>query len=88
VAQPLFELGFAKRPAEELYDLSQDPGQTNNVAGQPEYAVLKKHLSWTLTQELNAAEDPRMFGQADVFDQYPYYVGYGVEKVGPKSEEK
>ncbi len=30
-----FELNFGKRPAEELYDLTRDPDQTRNVAGEP-----------------------------------------------------
>ena len=30
----LYELSFGKRPADELYDLSKDPHQLNNVAGE------------------------------------------------------
>ena len=33
-----FQLVFAKRPAEELYDLTKDPGQVRNVAADPAYA--------------------------------------------------
>jgi N-sulfoglucosamine sulfohydrolase len=34
----------AQRKAEELYDLSKDPNQLNNLAGNPEYAaILKQH---------------------------------------------
>jgi hypothetical protein len=40
----LFELGFGKRPAEELYDLRKDPGELNNVADKPEYAMVKRRL--------------------------------------------
>src|SRR5262249_48595920 len=32
--QKFFELCFAKRPTEELYDLRNDPHQLNNLAGQ------------------------------------------------------
>jgi hypothetical protein len=42
--QQFFQLCFAKRPAEELYDLSKDPHQINNVAGHPEYAAAQKQL--------------------------------------------
>jgi len=71
----LFELAFAKRPAEELYDLQKDPGQLNNVAGKPEYARVKEKLAATLMDELKATKDPRVLGKGDMFDQYPYYGG-------------
>jgi len=41
----LYDLAFAKRPAEELYDLEKDPDQLNNVAGDPAYADVKKRLA-------------------------------------------
>ncbi|MHC4506208.1 MAG: sulfatase family protein, partial [Planctomycetota bacterium] len=41
----LFELGFGKRPAEELYDLAKDPDQLVNVAARREYAAAKKKLA-------------------------------------------
>jgi len=69
----LFELGFGKRPAEELYDLAMDPDQLDNVAGKVEYAQVKKKLADALMAELKATKDPRVLGKGDVFDQYPYY---------------
>ena len=39
-----YELCFAKRPAEELYNLKSDPGQLNNVATDPRYADQIVHL--------------------------------------------
>jgi uncharacterized sulfatase len=71
----LFELAFAKRPAEELYDLRKDRAQLDNVAEAPEYAKVKKELSAVLMAELRATNDPRVLGKGDVFDQYPYYGG-------------
>jgi len=71
----LFELAFAKRPAEELYDLKKDPGQLNNVAGESEYFEIKNKLLAALMVELTATKDPRIVGGADIFDQYPYYGG-------------
>ena len=38
------ELAFAKRPAEELYDLAADPGQIVNVAEDKKYAEVRKKL--------------------------------------------
>ena len=69
----LFELGFGKRPAEELYDLRNDPGELNNVADEPEYAKVKKKLAATLMAELKATNDPRVIGGADAFDKYRFY---------------
>ena len=69
----LFELGFGKRPAEELYDLAKDPGQLKNVADKPEYARTKKRLADFLMARLRATKDPRVLGKGDVFDDYPYY---------------
>ena len=71
----LFELGFGKRPAEELYDLRKDPDQLSNVAGKPEYAKEKSILAAALMAELKATKDPRVLGKGDAFDRYPYYGG-------------
>jgi len=71
----LFELAFGKRPAEELYDLSADPGQLNNVADRPEHAEVKAKLAKALMAELKATKDPRALGTGDVFDSYPYGSG-------------
>jgi N-sulfoglucosamine sulfohydrolase len=71
----LFELAFEKRPAEELYDLHEDPDQLNNVAALPEYAKVKNKLAAALMAELKATKDPRILGKGDVFDTYSYYGG-------------
>ena len=43
--QELFELAFEKRPAEELYDLRQDPHQLTNVADRRAYARTRAKLA-------------------------------------------
>jgi len=83
----LFELAFGKRPAEELYDLRKDPDQLNNVAGESEYAMIKSRLAADLLTELKATRDPRVLGQGDVFDKYPYYGG-GVKGISQKPTPK
>ena len=70
-----FELAFAKRPAEELYDLSTDPNQLNNVATLEEYAKQKSQLSKQLMAELKRTADPRIAEGGEKFDRYPYYGG-------------
>jgi len=68
--KPLFDLGFGKRPAEELYDLKKDPDQLVNVADKPEHARTMKNLADRMTAELAATKDPRILGGADKFDTW------------------
>jgi uncharacterized sulfatase len=67
-----YDLAFGKRPAEELYDLSKDPDQVNNVAADPAYAGQKKELADRLRQLLTAAGDPRVTGDGQTFDLPPF----------------
>ena len=71
----LFELAFAKRPQEELYDLRVDPGQLQNVAGDSTYSQIRNDLSDRLMEELSSTDDPRLHQQEPLFDVYPYYGG-------------
>ncbi len=71
----MYDLCFAKRPAVELYDLSKDPGQINNVAKDAKYAKVKADLAAQLEAELKASGDPRAHGKGDVFDKFPYLGG-------------
>lgn len=69
---PFFALAFAKRPAEELYVLADDPGQTRNVADRPEHAEAKAALRAQLDAWMVETADPRVDPASDVFDRYPY----------------
>ena len=71
----LFELAFAKRPGEELYDLRNDPDQLHNVAADPAYTQVKKELWNRLMGILQETGDPRVRGQGDLFDLQPYTGG-------------
>jgi len=73
--KPLFELAFAKRPAEELYDLRHDPDQLHKVANDPRYTGAKARLAESLVSELKATRDPRVLGMGGSFDGYPYCWG-------------
>ena len=64
------DFAWNKRPAEELYDLSKDPFQMNNLAGNPEYETVRKNLRAELMGELKANKDPRLTN--DAFDSPPY----------------
>ncbi len=70
-----YQLSFGKRPAEELYVVADDPDQVINVAGQPEYAKVKKELSTRLSAALVKLEDPRETSAEVQFDAYPYIGG-------------
>ncbi len=68
-----FELAFAKRPAEELYDLRKDPHQTVNVAGRREYAAMQRRLRRQLEAWMKQTGDPRATVDDDRWDRYPYF---------------
>ncbi|MBN1482591.1 heparan N-sulfatase [candidate division KSB1 bacterium] len=70
----LLDLAVAKRPAEELYDLKNDPNEINNVAQEPAFAEVKKRLADTLMKKLKASGDPRVFGRGDTWDYFEYYA--------------
>ncbi len=76
-----YDYAFAKRPADELYDLRTDPEQTKNVAGETAYEEIKKELSARLHKILTEAKDPRVLGDGSTFDKTPYA---GNEPVGTK----
>ena len=69
----LFQLAFAKRPPEELYDLSKDPHQIVNVADRSEYAAAKKKLRASLDRWQTDTKDPRAASDDDPWDRYPYF---------------
>ncbi|WP_372894386.1 sulfatase [Stieleria sp.] len=66
-----FELSFGKRPVEELYDMTSDPGCVNNLAPLAAYAEIKRDLSEQMERELTAQGDPRILGKGEIFDFYP-----------------
>jgi N-sulfoglucosamine sulfohydrolase len=62
LVKKLFQLAFGKRPAEELYDLQEDPGQLNNVVDLPEYTERKRKLVAIFEREFTARYDPAALG--------------------------
>lgn len=73
--QRLFDLAFAKRPGDELYDLTSDPDQLQNVASDTAYAGIKLELWNRLMRVLHDTGDPRVRGQGQLFDMQPYTGG-------------
>jgi N-sulfoglucosamine sulfohydrolase len=67
-----WQWSFGKRPQEELFDIAEDPLCMTNLAASPAHAKTMESLRRQLFDELKAQQDPRMFGQGEVFDKYEY----------------
>lgn len=67
-----WKLSFGMRKEEELYNISKDPECMNNLAGDAGYNALKRRLNEQLYNELLQQDDPRMYGNGDIFDKYSY----------------
>jgi N-sulfoglucosamine sulfohydrolase len=67
-----YDIAFARRPAEELYDLIKDPHQLKNVAADPAYAKDRARLAAQLMKILTDAGDPRVTGDGKTFERPPF----------------
>ena len=68
----LYDYAFGKRPKEELFILSSDPDQMNNVADVPENRELKQRLHDQLLAELKRLGDPRVTGDGKTYERPPF----------------
>ncbi len=66
-----WQLNFGMRPAVELYHLQDDPEAIRNLAGETEQGEVAVRLEAELRARLEEQGDPRMFGEGNVFDEYP-----------------
>ncbi len=64
---------FAKRPAEELYDLRTDPQQVTNLAADANQAETLKQLRARVDTWMQQTNDPRVDPTNDDWDKFPYY---------------
>lgn len=71
--EKLFNLAFGKRPAEELYDLRNDPYQMENVAEKADYNQTKDMLSEKLNTYLKSTNDPRVVGGEMAWEGAKYF---------------
>ncbi|VGO15758.1 Choline-sulfatase [Pontiella desulfatans] len=84
-----YEMSFGKRPEEELYQIQKDPDCMVNLAGNPEYAALKKQLRDRMEKKLTAQGDPRTLGNGAIFDAYPYGgKPFGYKTGNPAANKK
>jgi N-sulfoglucosamine sulfohydrolase len=82
-----YDIAFARRPAEELYDLIKDPHQLKNVAADPAYAKDRARLQAQLMKNLTDAGDPRVTGDGKIFERPPFTNPSPQEKQRrPKSQ--
>ncbi|MCC7173757.1 MAG: hypothetical protein IT159_01055, partial [Bryobacterales bacterium] len=66
------DLVFGKRPAEELYDVREDPGQVRNLASDPKRRAVREELSRRVDEWMRATGDPRASGPTSSWDAAPY----------------
>ncbi len=71
--KPMFDLAFAKRPEEELFDVANDPDQLHNLANDPKFAKIKKDLSEKMIAHLKKTNDPRETGGKIIWDSTDYF---------------
>ena len=72
LSKEFWDLNFGKRIEEEFYNIVTDPDCINNLAGNAGLSSLKQKLREQLEIELKEQADPRILGNGDIFDNYPY----------------
>ena len=68
----LYQIGFGKRPEEELYDVRKDPHHMDNLTGKPKFEDVRWELSGRLLAELENNGDPRVTEPDCRFDRLPF----------------
>ena len=79
VIQDYIRLCWAKRPAEELYNIQADPYCIRNLIADPQHTAKAKVLSERLVGMLTKQEDPRVIGD-DHYDELEYFKSGWKEK--------
>jgi len=65
------QLAVAKRPAEEMFDIRNDPGCLHNLADDPAHIEITGNLRAQLLSHLQRTGDERVSGNGDVWETYP-----------------
>ncbi len=68
-----FDLAVAKRPMEELYDITKDPGCLNNLADLSDCQGILIEFRNHLHHNLVKTGDPRVHGYGAIWDSYERY---------------
>lgn len=75
-----------RRPAEELYDLENDPFEMTNLAAEPKFAVIKTRLGVELDAWMTQQGDKGMETELKAPSRQPRNLG--KEDASPKPEKK
>jgi N-sulfoglucosamine sulfohydrolase len=67
-----WDQSFGLRPEEELYDILKDRDCLINLVKNKEYLKKKEALKKELFEKLKEQKDPRVMGNGDIFDNYPF----------------
>ncbi|MCC6264348.1 MAG: heparan N-sulfatase, partial [Bryobacterales bacterium] len=70
-----YRLSFGKRPAEELYRVSEDSECLKNLAEDLAFAQTKRELQERMNRLLREEGDPRALGQEEYFETIRYVSG-------------
>lgn len=81
------QLAIEHRPAEELYDLREDPHQLNNVAAIETYAGVRRELRARVERWMRETKDPRVDPGYDGWDEMHYY-GPPAAVSAPKEKDR
>lgn len=82
-----WQLNFGMRPATELYDLRVDPDCTRNLAMDAGQLPQVKVLCDRMETILKTQQDPRMFGNGQIFDRYRPTTGAGFYERHMRGEQ-
>jgi uncharacterized sulfatase len=77
-----FEHCFGKLGAEQLFDISADPGCMLDLAASSNHAGIRTDLRAQLARELERLGDPRMTKNGDVWESYPRFSAMRPELGG------
>jgi len=83
-----WQLLYGKRPADELYDVEEDPECVRNLALNPTYVHVLNGMKSKLYETLREQDDPRMYGKGEVFDNSPATVPWREINKERKAWEK
>ncbi len=68
-----WKLSMGKRESnEEFYNITKDEECMDNLANNPEFANLAHQMKIRMETMLKEQQDPRMFGNGDIFNTYPF----------------
>lgn len=67
-----YELGFGRRPRRELYSITEDADQVNNLAEEPDYQNVVERLHRRLIAELQRTGDPRVTEDPVRYEEAPF----------------